>query len=51
MLQSNIFRSLSVAGFLALAIAIYVMSSPNEGLLSGQSTVSTLLQSIHIVSF
>ncbi len=51
MLQSSIFKSLSVALFLALAIAVYVMSSPNEGLLSGPSTISTLLQSLPMVSF
>jgi len=51
MLQSNIFRSLSVAGFLALAIALYAISSPNEGLLSGPSAVSTLFQSLQLVRF
>ncbi len=51
MLQSATFSSFSVAGFMALAIAVYVMSSPNEGLLSGPSTISALLQSLPIVSF
>ena len=51
MFQSTAFKSLSVAGFLAVAIAVYIVYSPNEGLLSGPSTVSTLLHSLPIVSF
>ena len=51
MFQSTTFKSLSVAGLLAVSIAVYIVYSPNEGLLSGPSTVSALLHSLPIVSF
>ena len=51
MLNSTTVRSFSAAGFLALAIAAYVMIGPNEGMLSGPKTVSLLLQSFPLVNF
>ena len=51
MLNSTVFRSLTAGGFLALAVAAYVLTSPNEGLLSGPNTISALLHSLPLVSF
>ena len=51
MMNSTTVKSLSAGGFLALAIAAYVFVSPNEGMLSGPSTVSLLLHSLPLVSF
>ena len=51
MLNSMTFKSFSAGGFLALAIAAYVLVGPNEGMLSGPKTVSLLLQSLPLVSF
>ncbi|NQW22660.1 MAG: hypothetical protein HQ475_04350 [SAR202 cluster bacterium] len=49
--NSMTFRSLSVSGFLAAAIAAYIMVGPDEGMLSGPKTVSLLLQSLPIFNF
>ena len=51
MLQSSKFRSVTFGGFLGLALGVYLMSNPNEGMLSGPGTFSALLQSFPIVSF
>ena len=51
MLNSLTLKTFSAGGFLALAIAAYVMVGPNEGMLSGPSTVSLLLHSLPLVSF
>ncbi len=51
MLHSMTFKSISASGFLAVAIAAYVLVGPNEGLFSGPQTVSLLLQSIPLISF
>ena len=51
MLNSMTFKSISAGGFLAVAIAAYVIVGPNEGLLSGPKTVSLLLQSLPLISF
>ena len=51
MLHSMTLKSFSAGGFLALAIAAYVMVGPNEGMLSGPQTVSLFLQSLPLVSF
>lgn len=51
MLNSMTFKSLSAGGFLAFAIAAYLMVGPNEGLLSGPSTVSLLLHSLPLINF
>jgi len=51
MLHSMTLKSFSAGGFLALAIAAYVIVGPNEGMLSGPQTVSLFLQSLPLVSF
>lgn len=51
MLHSMTFRTLSTAGLLALAVSVYVMSGPNDGLLAGPGRVSALLHSLSIVGF
>ena len=51
MFKSMTFRSFSAGGFLALAIAAYIMVGPNDGMLSGPKTVSLLLQSFPLINF
>ena len=51
MLSSMTIKSLSVAGFLAAAIAAYIIVAPDEGMLSGPKTVSTLLHSFSNINF
>ena len=44
-------KLVTVAGFLAIALTIYILVGPEEGMLSGPGTVSSLLKSAPMINF
>ncbi len=50
-MSCHLMKFLKVAGFLAIAITAYIMTGPEDGMISGPSTVSMVLHSFPIINF